>query len=171
MTPAGARRRSAALWAAHSDTDLGDQPERAVGAEARQGGEVDSATQGEQGGADLERRRIVLSLTLGTRYARSRWGPSRRFAVGLECVDVRLGLLVTALDLLVVAVGQLEFLAQHDEVFIAIVPGERGGDLGCRRFASGVAMTSEHRGIGHAGHNVAEDQHPRDPGDVTDDGV
>ena len=150
--------------AVHIDTDLGDQPERAVGAEARQCGEVDPTTQREQGGTDLERRCVVLSLTLGTRFARSRQVPSRRFALGLKRVDARLDLLVTALDRLVVAVVHLELLAQHEEVFIAIVTRERGGDLGFRRLAPGVAMTSEHRGIGHAGHHVAQDQHPGDPG-------
>ena len=83
---------------------------------------------------------------------------TRRFALGLERVDARLDLLVTALDRLVVAVVHLELLAQHEEVFIAIVTRERGGDLGFRRLAPGVAMTSEHCGIGHAGHNVAQDQ-------------
>ena len=91
--------------AVHIDTDLGDQPERAVGAEARQCGEVDPTTLREQGGTDLERRCVVLSLALGTRFARSRQVPSRRFALGLKRVDARLDLLVTALDLLVVAVA------------------------------------------------------------------
>ena len=124
-----------------------------------------------KGRTDLERRCVVLSLTLGTRFARSRQVPSRRFALGLKRVDARLDLLVTALDRLVVAVVHLELLTQHEEVFIAIVTRERGGDLGFRRLAPGVAMTSEHRGIGHAGHNVAQDQHPGDPGHVADHGV
>ena len=58
--------------AAHIDTDLGDQPERAVGAQARQCGEVDPTTQREQGRTDLERRCVVLALALGTRFARGR---------------------------------------------------------------------------------------------------
>ena len=110
-----------------------------------------------------------LLLGLGWREAgRSLPG---RFALGRERVDARLDLLVTALDRLVVAVVHLELLAQHEEVFIAIVTRERGGDLGFRRLAPGVAMTSEHRGIGHAGHNVAQDQHSGDPGHVADHGV
>ena len=46
--------------AVHIETDLGDQLERAVGADARKLCEVDPSTELEQGGADLERRRVVL---------------------------------------------------------------------------------------------------------------
>ena len=70
--------------AVHIDTDLGDQPERAVGAEARQCCEVDPTTQLEQRGTDLERRCVVLSLALGTRFARGRQLSPRRLALGLR---------------------------------------------------------------------------------------
>ena len=52
--------------------------------------------------------------------------------MSLKRVNARLDLLVTAPDLLVVTVVHLEFLTQHEEVFIAIVTRERGGDLGFR---------------------------------------
>ena len=157
--------------AVHIDTDLGDQPERTVGAQARQCGEVDPTTQREQGRTDLERRCVVLALALGTRFARGRPRSPWRLALSLKRVNARLDLLVTAPDRLVVTVVHLEFLTQHEEVFIARVPRERGGDLGFRCPALGVAMTSQHRGIGHAGHTVAQNQHPGDPGHVADHGV
>ena len=53
--------------AMHIKADFGDQLERAVGANTRKLGDVDPSTELEQGGADLERRRVVLGLSLGAR--------------------------------------------------------------------------------------------------------
>jgi len=152
----------------HIETDLGDQLECAIGANARKLGEIDPSTEFEQGGADLERRRVVLGLFLGARPSRSRQLPRWRLAGGLERVDANLDLLVTAMDLLLVEVVHLELLAKYEEVLIAIVTRERGGDLLFGRLAPRVAMTSQHRGIGLASHDVAKDQHPGDPSHIAD---
>ena len=57
-------------------------------------------------------------------------------------------------------VKELEILRQDEDVLVAVVPGERGGDLGGRGLAVRVAVLGEDLGVALAGDEVAEDASP-----------
>ena len=120
----------------HVGPDLGEESERVVGADAIDLRQVDA---GElvQRRAEIEARFVLARLVAAARgRQRGRRGRGR----GGELGEVRLDRGIARGELLLIDVEEFEVLLQHEDVFGAVVAGERGDDLGLGRAAAIIAM-------------------------------
>ena len=144
--------------------DLGDQLEGVIGGDAIDLRHVD-AGQVMQGGADVDVGFVPMPAgDAGPRQRGRGWrhGGGQGLEHGVEGG-------IAGGELRLTHVKELEILRQDEDVLVAVVPGERGGDLGGRGLAVRVAVLGEDLGVALAGDEVAEDREPGLADDVADD--
>ena len=122
--------------AAHVGADLGDQLQRGLRPDGVDLAQVGAASERMQRGADVEGGRVLLGGLGGVARAARRRGA----AVGRRAGEQRLDGGVAFGDLLEVELVSREVLPQREQVFLAIVAGQRGDQLLVRSVATTVAM-------------------------------
>ena len=137
--------------ATHIDADLGHEFERPIRPQAWDRGQVDACAQRIQRDPDLEAGFVGTPPPRGSGRVRRLIGG---LAGRLEGADLALDLVVAAADLRLVEVVALERLAKHEQMFGAVVPCERGGDLRLGGLAARVAVPGEDSGVGFARDDV-----------------
>ena len=143
--------------------DLGDQLEGAVGGESIDLGQVD-------GGEVVEHRTDIdvgfVAAPAGDAGAREGCRRGRdRVGQGLK-LDLDGG--IAGEELSLTHVKEFEILRQDEDVLVAVVARQRGGDLVDRCLAVGVAVVGEDVGVTLAGDEGAENCEPGRADDVAD---
>ena len=121
---------------AHVGADLSDQLQRGLRPDGMDLTQISAASEHMQRIADVEGGRVLLGA-LGA-WRGQRGGGWR--LLGGEQVEQGLDLGVAFGDLLEVELVSREVLPQTEQVFLAIVAGERSGQLLARSMATAVAM-------------------------------
>src|SRR6266851_1197758 len=123
--------------AAHVSADFGDQLQRTIGANAVELAEVCAAGNAMQRRAQPYPRFVFAGLAAGARRRKLGWG----WRAGVrQTGELGLDGLVTVGDLLLVELERRKVLTQHEQVFGAVVAGQRRGNLWFTGLATAVAM-------------------------------